>query len=220
MSERVAAIVPAKRQSRRVPDKNFRPFYKGLSLVELKVLSLQGAGISTIKISSDDPRAEGIAQRRNVSFEERPPQLCGDFVTISEWLHYSIGNWSDRVIYWAFATCPFVSGASVTDAIDEVRARNGVCVLGVQVLHEFLWSTDTPINYDPQHQPRSQDLAPLHRITGGIHMARGDAFIEAGALSFSPHHFVPLSLVESVDINTEEEWAFAVMLAEDVLRDL
>lgn len=220
MTGEIAAIVPAKRQSRRVPDKNFRPFFKGLSLVELKVLALQAAGLSTIKISSDDPRAEQIARRRDVEFEERPSHLCGDYVTISEWLRYSIGSWADHIIYWAFATCPFVSARSVNVAVDEARSDHAVCVLGVQVLHEFLWSADGPVNYDPVCQPRSQDLKPLHRITGGIHMARGEAFIGAGALSFSPHRFVPLPLVETIDINSEEEWDLAAMMAEDVLRDV
>jgi CMP-N-acetylneuraminic acid synthetase len=216
----LAAVVLAKGKSRRVPDKNFRPFFKGMSLVECKVLRLQALGLGTIKISSDDPRAERLAARMSVDFEHRPTRFCGDVTQVADWVNFSVSGWEERIVYWAFPTAPFVSASSIAKAVETTASADQGCTLGVQVLKEFLWGEDGPLNYDPTIMPRSQDLDPIYRITGGIHMAWGHAFLEAGAFAFGPPAFLPLPLVECMDINTEEEWALAAELAPSVLRDL
>ena len=86
------------------------------------------------------------------------------------------------------------------------------------MLQEFLWTPEQPLNYDPSNQPRSQDLEPLYRITGGVHIARATLFIAAGAVAFTPHRFLPLPLLECFDINTPDEWNIAGLLATDALR--
>lgn len=213
MTGNVVALVPAKAGSRRVPGKNFRTFADGMCLVELKIRQLQEAGIERIIVSSDHPDARRVALDLGAEVQHRPPELCGDFVNLTELFQYCLGDLEECVVYWAHPTSPFVRPASIRTALGLARDLPGRCVLGVQRLQEFLWSEEGPLNYDPHRQPRSQDLAPLFRVTGGIHIARGADFIRRGAVAFAPAEFVELDAVEAIDINTDDEWRLARLVA-------
>jgi N-acylneuraminate cytidylyltransferase len=209
----VAALIPAKSLSRRVADKNFKPFADSLCLVERKILSLKAAGITRIRLSSDDPRAAIIAATYDVEFQSRPERLCGDVVNLQELFQFCLASWADKIVYWAHPTSPFITPETMLTALELACSQSHVCVLGVQKITDFLWTDQGPFNYDPRNQPRSQDLPALYRITGGVHIARGKQFCEEGAVSFLPARFVPLSAIESIDIDTQDDWDLAQRVA-------
>ncbi len=213
MMRGVVALIPAKATSERVPDKNFRSFHRGLCLVEWKIRQLQAAGIEHIVLSSDDARARTIARDYGICFQNRPHKLCGNVVDLQTLFEFCLRSFLDQLVYWAHPTSPFISATSIRSALEIAERLDQGCVVGVQRLQEFLWSAERPMNYDPHHQPRSQDLEPLFRVTGGIHMALGRNFIAQGAVTFLPVSFLELGVVESVDINTQEEWLLAKQLA-------
>lgn len=216
----VVAVIPAKSDSRRVPDKNFAPFFRGLCLVELKILNLQHAGITEIVLSSNDFRARGIADKFGIEFQRRPDELCGDVVVLADLFRFCLRDLQDRLVYWAHPTSPFVTPSTMSSAVQIAEQNPESCTLGVQETREFFWSKDRPINYDPCHQPRSQDLEPIYRVTGGIHIGQGRQFCIHGAVSFCPAYFVRISTIESIDINTPEDWGIASLLSEQSLQHL
>jgi CMP-N-acetylneuraminic acid synthetase len=215
-----SALIPAKSYSQRVANKNFRPFFQDLSLVDLKILALQAAGITNIVLSSDDGRAEGLAKNRGVKFQRRPRALCGSEVNLAELFTFCLRDMEDDLVFWAHPTSPFVSSGSIRSAFDMATQGKHLCTIGVQKMQEFLWLSDRPLNYDEKHQPRSQDLEPYFRVTGGIHIARGYDFCQSGAVSFRPHAFMELSAIESIDINANEDWDLAQRLSVSVFRDM
>ena len=216
---RLSAVIPAKSRSERVPDKNFRPFFRGLSLVELKILSLKSAGLRNIILSSNDHRASGIAAAQEVQYQERPDRLCQAEVDLGELFAFCLAELQDDLVYWAHPTSPFVSATSIGAALAFAMRGSQQCTIGVQKMHDFFWTNERPLNYDEARQPRSQDLSPYFRVTGGIHIAQGRDFCVAGAVSFRPHAFYELDLVESIDIDTLEEWEFAEQVAVRVLKN-
>lgn len=213
MTSEPVALVPAKKFSRRVPNKNFREFYCGLSLTEIKVIRVKQAGYRKIVISSDCAEAEAIARKHGVNFDFRPEWLCLDNVILRDLFSHCLREFRASQVYWAHPTSPFVSATTIKSATALSDANPNSCVLGVFGFQEFLWDNNGPLNYDEANQPRSQDLPKLYRITGGIHMAKGEKFVASGAVSFRPAKFTELSLVESIDINTQEEWELARQLA-------
>jgi N-acylneuraminate cytidylyltransferase len=54
-------IIPVKSTSTRVENKNFRSFWKGLSLTEILLQKLLFKGAENIFISCDDPSKESLA---------------------------------------------------------------------------------------------------------------------------------------------------------------
>ena len=72
MKQKIVAIIPIRKNSQRVKNKNFKNFYKGKSLLEIKVKQLKKVSeIDKIVISSDSLKAERIAKKYKVSFHKR-----------------------------------------------------------------------------------------------------------------------------------------------------
>lgn len=212
------ALVPVKSHSERCPDKNLRPFHEELSLTEIKIRTLLKAGFKVI-VSSNDDRAMHLAEQFDVQFQRRPDELCQDKVVLGDLFKFCLAGLEEQIVYWAHVTSPFVSIRSMQGALDLVGREH--CVLGVKIQQHFLWGNLLePINYDPYKQPRSQDLPEDYHVTGGIHMAYGKDFINARAVSFAPAEFVFLNAIESVDINTRDDWELAQAIAPKVLESL
>ena len=222
MSRAAIALVPARRASVRVPSKNTRPFFGEFSLLQLKILALRRCSLVTrIVVSSDDEVALGQASGLGAEARLRDPRLCGEYVELRELFETVLEDFREAVVYWAHPTSPFVLPGTIDRAIEGVLQDNDRCILGVQRCQDFTWSSPEAPNYDPGRQPRSQDLPPQWRVTGGIHVATGLNFIRYGRLAFKPMSFLELSYPEALDIDTGDGWLFcrriAPVFATDVL---
>ncbi len=208
------AVIPAKKTSHRVPAKNLRSFWNGMSLLEIKIRVLKQCNfIKQIIVSSDDEKALALAKSLGAYARLRSSDLCNDFVNLKELFQEVLAEFDSNLIYWAHPTSPFVKPVTIDKAIELAKNNTSNCIIGVEHLQEFLWSEEGPINYDPKIQPRSQELPPLYRITGGIHIAVAHRFIEEGSLAFNPLMFFNMSKIESLDINTEDDWELCVALS-------
>jgi CMP-N-acetylneuraminic acid synthetase len=226
------ALVPAKGASRRVPDKNARPFYNGLSLVEWKVETLRASGVfDAVFVSSDDAATLERVAARGAEPLPRDPRLCADDCPVGDVIagvaaqvlerigrgHANAPLSSDAFLFWAHPTSPFVRAETIARAVAEARARPDACVVGRERLHDFLWTDDGPLNYDPERQPRSQDLPPVYRITGGVHVGRAALLVARRSHTFAPRHFLDLDRPESLDVNTPDDWNLCAALAPSLL---
>jgi len=72
-------IIPAKRHSSRVPDKNWRPFYGTKSLTEIKIEQLLGSfPVSDFDLSCDDEAMASIAEKAGIGFLLRSAEHAAD----------------------------------------------------------------------------------------------------------------------------------------------
>ena len=77
MIPKIVAIIPIRKNSQRVKNKNFKHFYKEQSLLEIKIKQLKKVSeIDKIVISSDSLRAQRIAKKYKVFFHKREKILC------------------------------------------------------------------------------------------------------------------------------------------------
>jgi N-acylneuraminate cytidylyltransferase len=192
-----------------------------LSLVDVKLRTLARCrAIDRTIVSSDDP----VILERSADFGAeaalRASELCGDHVNLGDLFGAVLDNYRENIVYWAHPTSPFVSPETIERAIAEVREVPERCVVGVECWQAFLWSEGRALNYDPRKQPRTQDLAPVCRVTGGIHVALGERLIQEASLAFAPMSLLEMGRVESLDIDTEEDWEICSHLADHVLPRL
>lgn len=221
------ALIPAKGTSNRIKNKNRRIFHQGLCLVEWKIEALRRCpSVDHVIVSSNDFSTLDIADVYGVTPLPRADVLCTDEVpigtVIAEVLEQVCTHLSvpDALIYWAHPTAPFVHPASIEAAFAEADKHLDSCIVGVERLQDFFWTATSPLNYEPDKQPRSQDLPPLFRVAGGIHIGRAQQMIAHRSHTFAPQRFVEMSRVESQDINTTEDWEICTALAATVLPAL
>jgi CMP-N-acetylneuraminic acid synthetase len=210
---RKIVVIPAKSVSRRVSEKNWRPFVDGQCLVERKVSTALRTIADLIVVSTDRAAVPRTLAQPRVEVRSRNMELCGDLVDLRTLFGEVLADFADDVVFWAHPTSPFVTRRTIDSAFDQCLRTPGNCILGVKTLHEFLWTSDGPVNYDPYNQHRSQDLPVLYAVTGGVHCAFGRDFINRGAVSFAPATFMVLQHPEALDINDECDWHIAQLVA-------
>ena len=83
--KKITAVVPIRKGSQRIIDKNFIPFVDGKSLLEVKLEMLkQISVIDEIIVNTDSDKALQIADEYGVSKKEREPYFASNECTNSE----------------------------------------------------------------------------------------------------------------------------------------
>lgn len=110
--DNLIVIIPAKTSSTRVPNKNFCPFYKDKSLVDILIEKLIKTGISArnIYLSCDDKSKVSFCDTYGISFHLREKRLCHNETPFSEVFKITASevckdNWASDIV-WAQACDP------------------------------------------------------------------------------------------------------------------
>jgi len=115
-------VIPAKFNSSRLPNKNFLPFYGGLSLLQISVLRSVEAGIGRVVVSTENSRLAS-QQISDIGCElvdiiARPEHLSRDPSTILDVLKHSIEweNESYESVISVLPTSPFNTAEHIRKA--------------------------------------------------------------------------------------------------------
>ena len=122
----VLAVIPARAGSKRVPDKNLKP-YRGKPLVQLAVESARGSRyIDTLIVSSDSPRILELADKLGVRGFERPEWLSHDTAMNEGALIHMLYTvqWSDWVVLLQ-PTSPLRVAADIDTCIERAQLGRG-----------------------------------------------------------------------------------------------
>lgn len=207
----IKALVAVRSGSVRVQNKNIRPFC-GTTLLELRVKQLlELPELDGVVVNSNDPAMLEMAARLGAETVQRSPCFASNAVSMSE-VYANMAEAMDCTdILYANVTNPLVKSASYSRAIEAYwhLDTDHDSLASVCPVKEFLWLDGKPINYDPAHQPRSQDLPDICKLTFAISIISRDLMIaRKNVIGFRPQLFV-MEEVESLDIDTPLDFATA-----------
>ena len=210
MKPKLTALIPVRKGSERVINKNIKPFGDS-SLLELKICTLKKIDyIDDIVVNSDCDTMLGIAKDMEVSTHKREGYYASSKVNNSEYFEHVASNTDAKWIMYAPVTCPFIKVATYNHAIQKFFDNKEYDSLAstFSVKHH-MWLDGKPINYDPSNSPNSQDLPDIQAISYGISIISKELMIKRrNVVGYKPLLY-PLSEVEAVDIDTELEFEFA-----------
>ena len=213
MKPKLTALIPVRKGSERVINKNIKPFGDS-SLLELKISTLKKIdNINDIVVNSDCDSMLGIAKDMGVSTYKREDYYASSKVNNSEYFEHVASNTDAEWIMYAPVTCPFIKVATYNHAIEKFFANTKYDSLASTFpVKHHMWLDGKPINYDPSNSPNSQDLPDIQAISYGISIISKDLMLERkNVVGYKPLLY-PLSEVEAVDIDTELEFKFANFL--------
>ena len=210
MHKKITAVIPVRKGSIRVKNKNMKPF-GNTSLLELKIdLLKQVVGIGEIIVNSDSQEMLDVAKRKNVNTFLRDEYFASSIVNNSEYFeHIAKITPADHIMY-APVTCPFVSKNTFEKCINiyqELEEHDSL-MTAFDVKHH-MWLSGKPINYDPKNSPNSQDLPEILGVHYGASIISKKNCIENRNVIGKNPFFVKLNEIESIDIDTELEFKFA-----------
>lgn len=172
MPERVAALVPMKGHSERVPDKNVREF-NGRPLFHWILNTMEAATtVDEIVVNTDSEEiATGAAEHFEVTVLERPEELRGDHVSMNEIILHDVGAVDADVFLQTHCTNPLLRPGTVDDAVETFRRDEAHdSLFSVTPLQTRLWDEDCePINHQRDQLLRTQDLPPVYEENSNVY---------------------------------------------------
>jgi len=214
---KITAVIPVRKGSVRVKNKNLKPF-ADTNLLELKINQLKQVKlIDDIVVSSDCEKMLSIARERGVRTHVRDQYHASSEASNSEFFENLAHAMDADYIMYSPVTCPMISLETYHDCIQLFKQDDELenLVTVAQVKHH-MWLDGKPLNYDIAESPNSQDLPDINAVTYGICIiSKKDMIKHRNVVTDSPT-FKVLDEIESIDIDTE----FDFMVAEMVYKKL
>ncbi len=185
MTSRIAALVPMRHDSERVPGKNYRPL-GGRPLYHHIIDALRSCPeISEIVIDTDSPmiQADAAASFPAVTVLERPEGLRAGTVPMNEVLLNDVRRVDADLYLQTHSTNPLLRPATISMAIRTFLEGGDRydSLFGVTRLQTRLWSANgEPLNHEPAVLLRTQDLTPVFEENSCLYLFTRDLLEERG----------------------------------------
>ena len=215
----VAALIGVRGGSQRVEKKNSRSFSNS-NLLRIKIKQLlEVPNLDKVVVNSEDEELLAIARESGAETVKRDPAFATDGVSTSDYYKNIAENCDADIILSATVTTPLMRKESYEKGIKkflELEGQGFDSVTSCTVLKEFLYVDGKPLNYDPSNQVRSQDLPNIFVLNYGYSILFRENMIKNKNIVGKKPSFVPISKIESVDIDTLEDFFIAETLYEAI----
>jgi CMP-N-acetylneuraminic acid synthetase len=218
---KIVALLPMKANSERVRGKNFRDFCgKPLFSWILDTL-LEVDEIDTVVINTDARQIladNGLTDSARVQIRDRKPEICGDFVSMNLVLADDVANVDADIYLMTHTTNPLMSADTIRKAIAAFRegaaAGRADSLFTVDKIQTRFYRADcSPVNHDPDNLLRTQDLEPWYEENSNLYIFTRDSFAKTNARIGKQPMMHEGPIFESIDIDTPQDWDFAVVAA-------
>ena len=216
---KIAALVPMRHHSQRVPGKNYRPL-AGRPLYQHILLSLIAVPeVDQIAVDTDSPTIiEGLQDEfSQVIVLERPEHLRDDKIPMNEILAYDTGQIAADFYLQTHSTNPLLRSGTISKAVQALLTSFPAydSLFSVSRLQTRLWDQlGRPINHNPAILLQTQDLPPVYEENSCIYIfTRANLLARRNRLGERPLMF-PIDPAEAWDIDEELDFAIVNLLME------
>lgn len=220
MRKRVIALLPMKANSERIKGKNFRDFNgKPLFRWVLDTL-LSVSDIDKIIINTDARSIladNGFVSSKRIEIRDRPEEICGDFVSMNQVIADDVCNVNSDIYLMTHTTNPLVSTTTISRAVNQFSEalEKGIAdsLFSVDKIQTRFYREDcSPVNHNPSYLIRTQDLEPWYEENSNLYLFTRDSFRKTNARIGERPMMFETPKYESIDIDTPEDWDFALAI--------
>lgn len=216
---KIAALLPMKGNSERVPNKNLKDFC-GKPLYHRVLDSLISSKYIEIVIINTDSEAIKKDVARNfpdkVIVLDRPKEIIGDFVSMNKIIEYDINKIEADLYLQTHSTNPLLKTETINRAIEAYLEKKDKydSIFAVTRMQTRLYSSDgKPLNHDPLKLLRTQDLPPIYEENSNLYIFSKKSFEEAAGkrIGLNPLMF-EIDKIEALDIDGLHDFIIAESL--------
>ena len=224
-NSRVVALIPARKGSKRLPDKNTLSL-AGKPLIAWTIeAALKSEYINEVIVSTDSEHIRQVSIKHGATAPFlRPKSLSGDMATTDDVLLHAIKTLKltqSDVLVLLQPTSPLRNSLDIDNALEEFKFEQVKGVVSVcECEHSPLWSNSLPDNLsmegflrDEITSKRSQDLPVYYRLNGAIYAYRVSYLLKHLKRYYS--EAIRASVIpseRSVDIDNQLDFDFATFL--------
>lgn len=206
---KVVAVVPMKLNNSRLPQKNTKPFTNGDPLCTYILNTLKSVeGIDDIYVFCSNPDIQEFIPD-GIRYLKRSENLDTDTASMTDVLT-SFSEAVDADVYvMTHTTAPFVSKDSIKKGLDKVVSKEYDSSFAAEKIQDFLWKNGSPMNYNLDRIPRTQDLEPLYMETSGFYIYTREVMKEKHRRIGDNPYIVEVNKIEGIDIDELEDFQMA-----------
>jgi N-acylneuraminate cytidylyltransferase len=212
--KKITAVIPIRKGSQRVPNKNFKEFWKGKSLLELKIESLKQIHlIDDIVVNTDSDLAIEITKKYGVNYHRRDDYFASSQCSQTEFFHNLADTSDTDLILHTPCTSPMIKSKTYYDLINRFLISSHDSGNTVGLVKEYLWLNGVPLNYDISKKvPNSQDLPDVMKLTFGASIISKELMLERKNVVGNNPMFYVVDEIEETDIDTQVDFDTAQCL--------
>lgn len=211
---KTVAFIPIKLNSQRLKNKNILPLgEKPLCWYVCEHLQ-QVKGIDEIYVyCSTDEIAEYIP--KDIKIKKRDVILDGNEIKGFD-IYKAFINEVDADIYiLAHTTSPFIKPNTYENALAHVLNGEYDSAFSAERVQTFAWYNGSPINYNLNDVPRTQDMEPIWVESSGFYIFKKEIFLQHNRrIGFSPY-IQEVYGAEAIDIDEKRDYEIACKLLEN-----
>lgn len=219
---RIAALVPMRHSSERVPNKNFRPFH-GKPLYHWIVGALLDAPtVGEVVIDTDSPTIREDAEKHFplVRVIERPEHLRDGSIPMNDVLLNTVKQIDADYFLQTHSTNPLLRAQTIERAVRaflEALPQKDSLFGVTRWQTRFYDANGKAMNHDPSVLLRTQDLPPVYEENSNVYIFGRKTLEERGnRIGHTPVLF-EIDRLESTDIDDEEAFRLAEAIAQACL---
>ena len=213
MKQKTIAIIPARGNSKRLPNKNM----KLLGGIPLLVYSINYAKqhdfIDAIYVSTDHKEIKNIALKHGAKVIDRPNQLSGDLEPTVTALKHVLESIEDQVenVVLLQPTNPLRPKNLLRDAFEKYISNNFESLFTVSRNEQKFGTIDNhmfkPFNYSIGQ--RSQDMQPLYFENGLLYITKANSILKKDIITIDAYPLIVEHPFASIDIDTQDDFDLA-----------
>lgn len=215
---KTVAYIPIKLNNERTPGKNIKKMFNGKSIVQiLQETLVRLNNLDEIYVFCSDERIKEYLID-GVEFLKRPEFLDTKQATPNDIIDEFMKLVDADVYMVSHATSPFVSVEHFEECINAVKSGEFDSSFTAQKLQKLLWkSNGTPLNFDPENVPRTQDLEPYYDEVSAAYVFTKEMYMKHKRRIGLKPHITVVSELESIDIDYPEDFEIANAVYKEIL---
>jgi CMP-N-acetylneuraminic acid synthetase len=205
-------FIPIKHNSQRVSRKNFRRFGKE-PLFKHTLLKFKKHEVY-VDTDSQDIIDMVLSDKRlkHVHVFHRRETLRGDKISVCDLIKDFIDRFNiQEPIAQIHVTSPFLTLRTLEEAYNKIDDYDSV--VSCNAHNSRFWREEQygmcPVNHNPVKMEQTQDLPTLYEENSCFYIFQPYVIMNLGSRVGKNPYFYPISKIESIDIDTEDDWEFA-----------
>jgi len=202
-NKRIIALIPAKENSTRLPNKNIKPLL-GKPLVAWSIESaLRSKYIDEVIVSTDSELIKTISIQYGAKVLDRPKELCTPESHIKETIKHTIKNIDTDYVLLMNPTSPL--RGNLDNFISEFDPKNYDCVASVEECKIYPWGISEIAN--------QQELKPFMWDTGSLYIHKREYIMDNLYWPTNKNRMQPIITPEWMNKEIDTEIDFVIVEA-------
>jgi CMP-N,N'-diacetyllegionaminic acid synthase len=206
-------FIPIKHNSQRVHRKNFR-FFGSEPLFKHTLLKYKNHDVyvdtDSQEVYDSIRKDERLA---HVNVYDRAENLKGDKVSVCALIKDFIIRYNiDNPVTQIHVTSPFLKEKTLLDA--QKYMQNYDSIVSCNTYNSRFWRKENygfvPVNHNPVKMEQTQDLPTFYEENSAFYIFKPEVILSHGSRIGRQPYFYPIDKKQSIDIDTEEDWQFAI----------